>query len=112
MPNPDGSLRIAMTAQVTIVVGDVHDVLSIPSTALGARAPDGRYRVRVVDGPKTEERLVRIGLDNHVRAEVRDGLKAGELVVDQRRGVERIRSLSRRWPSPNLRWTSPSRSRT
>ncbi len=81
VPNADGSLRIAMTAQVTIVVAVAKDVLSIPSAALGARGPDGRYKVRVVDGSKTDERLVRIGLDNRVRAEVKDGLVADENVV-------------------------------
>ena len=81
VPNPDGSLRIAMTAQVTIVVATVKDALAIPSAALGAREADGRYRVRVVQGAKVEERLVRIGLDNRVRAEVKEGLAAGELVA-------------------------------
>ena len=81
VPNPDGSLRIAMTAQVTIVVATVKDALAIPSAALGAREADGRYRVRVVQGAKVEERLVRIGLDNRVRAEVKEGLATGELVA-------------------------------
>lgn len=81
VPNPDGSLRIAMTAQVTIVVAVAKDVLSIPSAALGARDPDGRYKVRVLNGSKIDERLVRVGLDNRVRAEVKDGLVAEEMVV-------------------------------
>ena len=81
VPNSDGSLRIAMTAQVTIVVSTVKDVLWIPSAALGTRETDRRYQVRVVKGSKVDERLVRIGLDNHVRAEVREGLVAGEQVA-------------------------------
>jgi macrolide-specific efflux system membrane fusion protein len=81
MPNPDGSLRIAMTAQVTIVVATVRDALTIPSAALGTRDADGRYHVRVVQGNKVEDRLVRIGLDNRVKAEVKDGLAAGEQVA-------------------------------
>ena len=81
VPNVDGSLRIAMTAQVTIVASTVKDALSIPSAALGVREADGRYRVRVLKNAKIEDRLVRIGLDNRVRAEVKDGLAAGELVA-------------------------------
>lgn len=81
VPNPDGSLRIAMTAQVTIVVATAKDVVTVPSAALGARDADGRYKVRVVDGTKIDERLVRIGLDNRVRAEVRDGLVVDQTVV-------------------------------
>ncbi len=51
------------------------------AAALGARDADGRYKVRVLQGSKTDERLVRIGLDNRVRAEVKDGLAADERVV-------------------------------
>ena len=48
MPNPQGKLRISMTAQATIVLDKAKDVLLIPSAALGAKGKDGRYAVRVV----------------------------------------------------------------
>jgi macrolide-specific efflux system membrane fusion protein len=79
--NPDGKLRIAMTAQATIVIASVKDVIAVPSAALGAKEKDGRYKVRVKDGKKLDERLVRIGLNNRVLAEVLDGLKVGDEVV-------------------------------
>jgi macrolide-specific efflux system membrane fusion protein len=92
IPNPRGLLRISMTAQTTIVLDKVKDALLIPATALGAREKDGRYKVRVappagaasapVPGtPFLQDRLVRIGLNNRVQAQVLDGLKAGERVV-------------------------------
>ncbi len=83
VPNPDEVLRIAMTAQVFLVLGEASQVLQIPSSALGKRGDDGRYTVRVVLGPegKTEERQVRIGMNNNVMAEVLDGLQEGEQVV-------------------------------
>ena len=80
--NPDHKLRIAMTAQVTIVLAEANDVLVIPATALGGRGEDG-YTVRVYR-PGTgeiEPRRVRVGLNNNVVAEVVDGLAEGELVV-------------------------------
>ena len=87
-PNPQGKLRIAMTAQATIVLDKVKDVLVIPSAALGAKGKDGRYTVRVVSEAAAsagagfpKDRLVRIGLNNRVQAQVLDGLKAGERVV-------------------------------
>jgi len=87
-PNPQGKLRIAMTAQATIVLDKVKDALLIPSAALGARAKDGRYTVRVVSEAAAsvgagvaQDRRVRIGLNNRVQAQVLDGLKAGERVV-------------------------------
>ena len=88
VPNPQGKLRIAMTAQSTIVLEKVRDVLLIPSAALGARDKQGRYTVRVVapagasaNAGMPTDRLVRIGLNNRVQAQVLEGLKAGERVV-------------------------------
>ena len=81
VPNADGKLRINMTAQTTIVLAVAKQVLSVPSVALGAKAKDGRYAVRVLEGDKIIDKTVRIGLDNRVNAQVLDGLKAGELVI-------------------------------
>lgn len=82
VPNPDGVLRISMTTEVHIVLGEARNVLSIPSTALGARGPDGKYEVRVQerDGRVTT-RSVKIGLNNNVVAQVLEGLKENEEVV-------------------------------
>jgi membrane fusion protein, macrolide-specific efflux system len=79
--NPDGKLRIAMTAQATIVVASIKDVITVPSAALGAKEKDGRYKVRVKTATGFDDRLVSIGLNNRVLAEVKDGLKVGEEVV-------------------------------
>lgn len=83
VPNPDGRLRPAMTAQVTVDVGGAKNVLTMPSAGLGERTPDGRYKVKVLnaDGKTTSDRVVRVGLNDNVHAQVLDGLKAGENVV-------------------------------
>ena len=88
VPNPQGKLRIAMTAQATIVLDKAKDVLLIPSAALGAKGKDGRYTVRVVSESAAsagagvaKDRQVRIGLNNRVQAQVLDGLAVGEHVV-------------------------------
>ena len=88
VPNPQGKLRISMTAQATIVLDKVKGVLLVPSAALGAKGKDGRYTVRVVSEAAAsagkgmpQDRLVRIGLNNRVQAQVLEGLKAGERVV-------------------------------
>jgi len=82
VPNPAHFLRIGMTAQVSIELGDAHDALAIPSAGLRNRGADGRYDVRVVksDGG-VETKRVLIGLDNFVQAEVLQGLAEGETVV-------------------------------
>ena len=82
VPNPDHRLRISMTAQVGVLLGIAQQALTIPAAALGAKAPDGRYAVRVLGADdKVDTRQVSIGLNNNVKVEVRDGLKAGERVV-------------------------------
>ncbi|MDO5673683.1 MAG: efflux RND transporter periplasmic adaptor subunit [bacterium] len=83
--NTAGTLRVAMTAQVVITVAGLNNVLVVPAAALGTRAADGRYAVRVLEeGRKGEELIhkkVRIGLNNRVYAQVLEGLQEGEQVV-------------------------------
>ena len=97
--NPDHVLRADMTAQVTIVVAQARDVVTIPSGALDAslatakgrpsalapavvaRAPN-QHMVLVVDAKGTPQpRLVTIGMDNKVTAQVLSGVQPGEKVV-------------------------------
>ncbi|CAN7211929.1 MULTISPECIES: efflux RND transporter periplasmic adaptor subunit [unclassified Acidovorax] len=81
-PNPDGKLRISMTAQVYIVRAEAKGVVTIPSAALGERHADGTTTVRVVDAEgNAAPRQVKIGLNNNVSAQVTEGLAAGEKVV-------------------------------
>jgi macrolide-specific efflux system membrane fusion protein len=82
VPNADGRLRISMTAQVYIVLSEAKQVLSIPSSALGERDRDGLFTVRVVDAEgKAQPRQVKVGINNNVRAEIIEGLQAGDKVV-------------------------------
>ncbi|MBM9537130.1 efflux RND transporter periplasmic adaptor subunit [Desulfobulbus alkaliphilus] len=82
VPNDQGTLRIAMTAQVFIVLAEAHDVLTVPAAALGDRDEQGRYLVWVETAPnRHEQRPVRIGLNNNVRAEVLEGLVQGDRVA-------------------------------
>jgi macrolide-specific efflux system membrane fusion protein len=82
VPNDDHALRIAMTAKVAIVLKRAAQALSIPTSALGARDEAGRYAVRVMGtGQAPDTRQVAIGINNHLRVEVVDGLKEGDEVV-------------------------------
>lgn len=86
VPNPEGRLRVAMTAQVFIVLNKADQVLAIPASALGKRdKATQRHEVRVLEGAagqqKVVTRLVKVGLNNRVQAQVLEGLKDGELVV-------------------------------
>lgn len=84
VPNPGHKLRIAMTAQVFVVLAKAPKTLVVPATALGDRKKD-KYAVRVQEGKGSEvkvvERWVTIGLNNRVQAQVLSGLKEGDEVV-------------------------------
>jgi membrane fusion protein, macrolide-specific efflux system len=82
VPNPDGELRISMTAQVYVVLGEAKEALTIPSAALGDKSGDGRYTVKVVNAQGSPEpRQITVGINNNADAQVLAGLKPGEQVV-------------------------------
>ena len=82
VPNPDGKLRISMTATVSIVRAAARGVLTIPAEALGARGADGRHPVQVAgaDG-RTQIRRVSTGVRNNLRVQITEGLQEGDRVV-------------------------------
>jgi macrolide-specific efflux system membrane fusion protein len=81
VPNPDGQLRISMTAQVFVVQSEAKQVLTIPSAALESMGR-GQVRVRVL-GPdgQARPRQVKVGINNNVQAQILEGLVAGDKVV-------------------------------
>ncbi|MBJ2221756.1 macrolide transporter subunit MacA [Pseudomonas sp. MF7453] len=82
VPNPDHRLRIAMTAQVRIVLDTAEATLMVPVAALGARNADGSYPVRVLDAKgKAVARNVKTGINNNVKVQILDGLAEGDKVV-------------------------------
>lgn len=84
-PNPDGRLLTSMTTQVTVIVGRARNVVTIPSTAIRRRG-DNMF-VEVLDEiGRPVRRNIKVGLDNKIVAEIKDGLKAGERVVTARAG--------------------------
>lgn len=97
-PNPDGLLRVAMTAQVHIVVAEAKQALTIPYAALGAKQPDGRHEVRVLPAgdasAEPETRLVRTGLNNRIHVQVLDGLQEGDHVITGQASAQPVISSS------------------
>lgn len=83
VPNADHRLRIAMTAQVTIVTQTANGVLTLPASVLTARMPNGAYMVQVYDAATetTRPAMVQVGINNNVTAEVVGGLNEGDNVV-------------------------------
>lgn len=80
--NPDHTLRIGMTTQVSIIIQQAKDTLTIPAAALGS-AQDGQTTVELFDPATgaTRTQPVTVGLNNRVTAEILSGLEEGQRVV-------------------------------
>ncbi|PTQ74884.1 efflux RND transporter periplasmic adaptor subunit [Celeribacter persicus] len=80
--NPDHMLRIGMTTEVSIVLDEAVDVLTVPSSALNS-GPDGQYMVEIYDAATgtSHPQPVEVGLNNKVTAEIVSGLSEGDLIV-------------------------------
>lgn len=106
VPNPDGQLRVAMTAQVSIVLAQARNTLVVPASALDRRGKAGQYEVRVLEGEgadaKVVTRPVRIGLNNRLQAQVLEGLKAGDKVVVGEAQAGESGSTGRRAGGPRM----------
>jgi len=80
--NRDGKLFSEMTVQVDIETGEAKGVLTMPMVSIGERAKDGRFAVtRLGKEGKQELVLVRTGLQDGAKVEVREGLKVGDRVL-------------------------------
>lgn len=79
--NPGHRLRIGMTTQVSIMLDEARDVLTVPASAL--KREGGGFAVDLWDASAAETRRVpvEVGLNDRVTAEIRSGLSEGDRVV-------------------------------
>ncbi|NPD16476.1 efflux RND transporter periplasmic adaptor subunit [Xinfangfangia sp. D13-10-4-6] len=79
VPNPEGILRIGMTAEVVIVQQEIADALVVPTSALIA-GRDGAKMLRVLNAAdgKTQVRPVETGAATASQTVILDGLQEGE----------------------------------
>lgn len=94
VPNPENRLRIAMTAQVTLITDEAQNTLLVPIQAVH-RNEGKKQQVPVLaaDG-RLEPRNVKTGITNSVDIQILEGLNVGENVVlslpDKKEPEERI----------------------
>ncbi|MBI2253222.1 MAG: efflux RND transporter periplasmic adaptor subunit [Proteobacteria bacterium] len=99
--NPDGRLMTQMSAQVTFMVAEAKNAVTVPSAALrpaaDKSAPAGSYQVLLAqaDGSFMPRSIV-VGVKNRNVAEVKDGLKAGDRVVVGERSANALAGGSNR----------------
>lgn len=79
--NSQRLLKTSMTAQVFIRIAQAKEALRVPVAALGRSLGNERYRVVVQKANGSEERTVRIGINDRQYAQVLEGLQPGERVV-------------------------------
>ena len=82
IPNPQRELWSDMTVMVSFILNEAKHVLVMPVLALGEKDKDGRYAVRVLekDGA-VSQRKVGIAFNDHVNAQIKEGLAEGERVI-------------------------------
>ncbi len=82
VPNPGHQLRVAMTTQVTIVLGERKQVLAIPQTALGKKTGDNEYEVSLLkEGDQRETHRIQTGIKDDIKTEAMSGLPEPETVI-------------------------------
>jgi macrolide-specific efflux system membrane fusion protein len=75
-------LKSNMTAQVFFLVGEAKNVVLAPVAALiPPRHKSGETKVRVMTGNGPEERVVVVGLQSRMQAEIQSGITVGEKVI-------------------------------
>ena len=88
VPNPANNLRIAMTAQVSLVLNKAKHTLLIPLQAVYKKST-GQTLVRVWTGEnQLETREVKTGITDNVNIQIIEGLNNGEQVVLAERNVK------------------------
>ncbi|HEI8867515.1 TPA: efflux RND transporter periplasmic adaptor subunit [Serratia odorifera] len=88
VPNPDNHLRIAMTAQVSLLLDEAKNTLLVPIQAV--RKVEGKKQQVQVITPdnQLETREVKTGITNNVDVQILAGLKVGENVVLSQPGTK------------------------
>ena len=80
--NPDRTLRIGMTAQVSIVLNKAENALLVPAQViLKQPGKTPRYQVPVLVNGQQEMRDVTIGINNKIFTEITSGLEEGDQII-------------------------------
>ena len=89
--NPDGLLRPGMYVETFVILDQRADVVVVPRASVTTRS--GNSIVFVLDGQRTRQQQVRLGLGDDYQVQVLEGVDLGERVVI--RGLETLTDGSR-----------------
>lgn len=80
VPNPEKKFRIDMTAQLNIITNQAKNTVLIPSAALNQQPNKTVVKILEKDGSITEKE-VSVGINNHVNAQILQGINQGDVVI-------------------------------
>ncbi|XAW88570.1 efflux RND transporter periplasmic adaptor subunit [Vibrio sp. CDRSL-10 TSBA] len=102
--NPDRTLRIGMTAQVSVVLDKAEQALLVPAQVL-IRKPgrEAQYQVPVLVNGQEEMRDVTVGINNKINAQITSGLQEGDQIILGTQG-QGGSTTSRRMGPPGMRF--------
>mgnify|MGYP002713551406 CR=1 FL=1 len=92
VPNPDGTLRINMTAQVYIVESKADNALSVPAAAIKTDKQLGKYVLLLQPDNTTKQQPVKTGLSNRINTQILSGVQEGDTVVISEEGSDDSKS--------------------
>ena len=82
VPNKEGILRVSMTAEVTIVLGESKNALTLPIAVLDRKVGDDQYKIRVLDKDNNlQEKLIKVCMKDNIHYEILEGLEDDDRVV-------------------------------
>jgi RND family efflux transporter MFP subunit len=98
VPNPDGRLRIGMSATVHLETNHTEEGLAVPESALVDA--DGKFAVYVqVSGETFQKRELETGVRDNGYVQILSGLSEGERVVTKEAYAIRLASVSTSIPA-------------
>jgi macrolide-specific efflux system membrane fusion protein len=82
IPNPDGVLRVSMTAEVTVILGKSENVLTVPLAVLREKVSPNQYLVHILKADNSiKEQIVTIGRKDNINYEIIDGLSEHDKII-------------------------------
>jgi macrolide-specific efflux system membrane fusion protein len=91
--NADGTLRIGMTTQNTIIIDEVRDALMVPSIAVNPTGRDTAV-VRVLEKGLPKDQDIKTGLSDNMNTQVFSGLAEGQEVVAAQMSAAEVESAA------------------
>jgi len=88
----DPKLKVGLTANADIIVGEAKDVLILPVEAVNERG--GKKFAVVLKEGKSSLRRITVGVSDDTNVEIKSGLKEGELVLSS--GLQKIIEMRRK----------------